>query len=556
MRPNQPSVEASKHLPAGVKVAGHWEDQIVIQFDKGTGNERNWLNLHITELIKTTDRLACEMAKHGHIAFTRGAKLRNAAEQLLHQSLESKTLCIPSSASGSMTITLDGKEFRAYAWHNSLYFFGEHPSYKIRAQKKPSGLDFEKLKGWKKYVGDLCENNPNLIVSICHALSAPLRVEYRRAFLILSLVSLTTTGKTTIQRVVTSMWQSCSGENAVPQLQGTAIGVIDRLSQSPGQAVCFQDSRQFASADEFQSLLFSVADASSRFKYGQTTKPLQCTLILSNERSLLDMAARDKANLDEGVFGRYLEIHAESAHGMFHDIHEADNAAEFARELETRAEEYSGAVWPVWIASLAHNWHKSIRNNNHNFKHEQDELFFGLDELGLEESELEAVDQRLIREAAFSLWAGVLASEMGVIPFSKNEIRTAFQQVLKAYLGHRKSGRTPVAERVIEAVRGYVDQNPMRFPKLEDYGSNEVKNGCSGYRHKTRDGQELILFFPELFRKEFVGTFGSAVFNYLAKADLLVTSNNRGYQYQVRPPRCDKRKSFVAIKADICFDAD
>lgn len=551
MRPNQPSVEASKHLPAGVKVAGHWEDQIVIQFDKGTGNERNWLYLHITELIKTTDRLACEMAKHGHIAFTRGANLRNAAEQLLHQSLESKTLCIPSSASGSMTITLDAKQYRAYAWHNSLYFFGEHPSYKIRAQKKPSGLDFEKLKGWKKYVGDLCENNPNLIVSICHALSAPLRVEYRRAFLILSLVSLTTTGKTTIQRVVTSMWQSCSGENAVPQLQGTAIGVIDRLSQSPGQAVCFQDSRQFASADEFQSLLFSVADASSRFKYGQTTKPLQCTLILSNERSLLDMAARDKANLDEGVFGRYLELHAESKHGMFHDIHEADSAAEFARELETRAEEFSGAVWPIWIDSLAKKWRDIESGYLSEFNTEQ---YYLLSQLGGDK--LTAVDQRLIREFGFSMWAGILASELKILPFSEEEISKTFQHVLKSYLARRSAGMPPCTERVIEVVRGYIDQNPGRFPKLEDYGSNEVKNGCSGYRHKTRDGQELILFFPELFRKEFVGTFGSAVFNYLAKADLLVTSNNRGYQYQVRPPKCDKLKSFVAIKADICFDVD
>lgn len=551
MKLTKSSTPLSQDLPAGVKVVGHWEDQIVVQFGEGTETERSWLFLQIAELIKSPDRLACELARHGHIEFTRGAKLRSAAQALLHQSLETKTLCIPHGISGSMMIDHAGKQYRAYAWRGSLYFFGDRPSCKIRAQRKPTGVDWAKVEGWKQDVGALCENNPNLIVTLCHALSAPLRVEHKRPFIIIQLVGPSSVGKTTTQKVVTSLWMSPSAELAIPQLQGTAIGVIDRLSQSPGQAICFQDTRQHADAAELEHLLFSIADASSRFKYGQTTKPLQTTLILSNERSILDMASRDKANLDEGVFARYLEIHADEAHGVFHDIHEADSGAEFAHEIETRAEEYSGAVWPAWIASLSEGFEAVVQGYECGFRSEQDELIFELNG-----EKLAAVNQRLVRELSYSLWVGILAVKMEILPFSTDEIRAAFRQVLESHLARRATGSTPISERAIEAVRGYIDQNPGRFPKLKAVNLSEIKTGCSGYRYQMRDGQELFLFFPTLFRKEFVCVFGSAIYDYLSKADLLETSAGRGYQYQVRLPKNGGQKSFIAIKATICFDPE
>ena len=546
------SPSATQHLPVGVKVIGRWNEQIIIQFGLGSETERNWLFLNISDLILKPERLACEMAKRGHIQFARGKKLRDVADAILHQASASTTLCMPKDLSGSITIEDGGVQYSAYAWQNSLYFFGDQPDCKIRAEKKPLGLDSATLDAWKQQVGVLCENNPNLIFVICHALSAPLRVEHKRPFVIIQFIGPSSVGKTTTQKVVTSMWVSPLAEGAIPQLNGTLIGIYERLSQYAGQPACFQDTRQFAAASELEKLLYSVADASSRFKHGKSSKPLTCTLILSNERSILDMAAKDKDNLDEGVFARYLEIHAEAEHGMFHDIHEADNAAEFAREIESRAEQYSSAVWPEWIASLSKKWNEVDRKYARDFKLEQDNLLNDLDG-----NKLAAVDQRLIREFAYSLWTGVLAVKMGILPFTQGDIRITFQHVLKSYLLRRSSGATPLAERAIEVVRGYIDQNPARFPRLESYGSSEIKMGCAGYRHKTQDGQELFLFFPQVFRKAFIVLFGNVVFDFLLKADLLMVNGSVGNQYQVRLPNTNNmRKRFIAIKAKICFDAN
>ena len=161
------------------------------------------------------------------------------------------------------------------------------------------------------------------------------------------------------------------------------------------------------------------------------------------------------------------------------------------------------------------------------------------------------------REFAYSLWTGVLAAKMGILPFTQGDIRIAFQHVLKSYLLRRVSGATPLAEHAIEVVRGYIDQNPARFPRLESYGSSEIKMGCAGYRHKSQDGQELFLFFPQVFRNSFIALFGNVVFDFLLKADLLLANGSSGHQYQVRLPNTDnERKRFIAIKAKICFDAN
>lgn len=543
--------EFNFELPKGIRVLGRWKSSLGIGFIDQNTKKKVLHHFGFTELAKSCDSLITILIDLGYPQLASGKALREFKSAIFERAGTQK-VCLPIERNGLMTFESDGAPHTAYIWNKAIYWFGApvetaQPSLPVT----PEGTD-NRLSNWQTTIGQYCRGNPNLIVAICHAMSATLRQYHHRAYLVLLLVGPSSSGKTTVQKVVTGLASNPDLRDAIPQFNGSEPGFRQHLSQYPGQCVCYQDIQLSGDISKIIRLIFGLADSSSRHLKDGPNEPLNCVTIFSNERSIIEMSRCDHRDINGGLFARVFEIYADAPYGMFHDIHDADSSGDFAKHLHQLASQNAGVVWPAWIQAISDHWNDIEGWWKRGFPAVSKRVFAHVD-LG---NQLSAVDRRMVDELAYSAWIGIVANKLGILPFNADDIHAAFGEVITSQVARRGKGQTPLAKRAIETVRGYIDQNRGRFPPLSDYGTEKVRAGIVGYQHINKRGEELYLFFVESFNRIFADDFSDAIYSYLKNADFLKTSKNRGYQYQVRPPKCDKLKSFVAIKADICFDVD
>jgi ABC-type oligopeptide transport system ATPase subunit len=542
-------------IASGIRVIGRTLEEdggdIVVAYERAGRTMHS--RYAITDLLRSTVILAKDLVKMDHVQLARGQPLRETADLILEHGSKSKTVVL--AATGLAKIVIDGKEYWIYVWDGRQFPFGPKPPVPVVALKRPGRPSRAgNLREWKKAIRRLCRNNPNLIVALCHALAAALRRPFREVFLVLLLIGPSSTGKSTIQRLVAALYGSPENEVGVLQMNGTEIGIRMQLEQRNDQPVCFQDIRQSAAAEALFRLIFSAADGANRYKQGGGHQPMSGTPLLSNERGMMDLSHRGPDDLDEGLFGRCVELYADAEHGMFHDIHGAKSAKDFAEAVEEAAYNHHGMVWPEWLQLLSGHWDEVVAWHKARLPTVRNKIVAALDT-----NHVSPVDARMLDALAFSAWVGMVASELKLLPIPRTEIREAFASVVAEHMGRRRAGSTPLSEKIIAEIRGYIDQHQGRFPPIEHFDKTDSRSGLTGYRRKAKDGTEYFLFFPEKFDELFVSKHGRLVFQVLKRAGFLRSSKGRGgNQLQVRISSLsgtDDRKSFIAIKAAIRFDS-
>lgn len=541
-------------LPENIQVVGRLPDEygghIVVAFSV---RGQTWYACYaIDELLRNTTTLAKDLVKAGHIHLSRGKALRGMADIILELGCESTTVVLPKT--GLAKIQINGIPYWVNTWDGRQYAFGPQPPVPVAtmaAATPPSRTGT--LTGWKKAIARHCHKNPHLIVILCHALAAPLRRVFRQVFLVLLLVGPSSTGKTTGQRLAASMYGSPENEVGVLQMSGTEVGIREQLESRNDLPLCFQDIRQSEAADVLFRLIFSAADGANRYTHGAHNRPLSATPILSNERSIMDLAHRGSSGLDEGLFGRCIELYANAKYGLFHDIHDAESASAFSKEIEAAAYAHHGKAWPAWLSLLSDNWDQVLAWYKAGLPIVRDRIAGSVDS-----ASIGPVDGRMLDALAFSAWVGMVASKLGLLPLAESEIRMAFSEVFSEHIGRRQAGRTPLSEKIIADVRGYIDQHQGRFPSFDRFDTDGSRSGITGYRRQAKDGSEDFLFFPDQFEGLFAAKYGSTVYYHLRRAGFLRVTKGRGNQLQVRVPNmsgADDRKSFIAVNAAIRFDS-
>jgi hypothetical protein len=532
-------------LPSNVTVLGRTTGgEIVVRIV--TNGIKNYTHCSVEGLISDRPPIIVELVKAGQVQFAKKTSRRAVADEIINRGINSSTVVL--TGTGLTSFRINQTTHWAYAWAHKTYWFGSKPPMKVLTSKvgsrPPLAGSFEE---WKKCVGRRLRNNPYLIFMISHALAAPLRQIFREPYLVLLLIGPSSFGKTTSQRAVASLFGSPDDDVGVLQMSGTEIGILEQVEQRSDQPILFQDTRQNTSVDAFFRLIFSAADGATRYKHGATRKPLTATAIVSNERGIMDIAARSKG-LDEGLFARCFELSSEAPHGFFHDLHGCDEASMFAKQLRAAAEQCHGTVWPKWLEALESNWEEVVRLHRKWLPVMRRKLATYADN-----KNIGAVDNRMLDSLAFSAWTGAIASRFDVFPIDTQEIRDSFGLVFSEHAKRRRSGNTPLADKVISDVRGYIDAHPSRFPKLVA-NDEDVRSNISGYRSNVKNVGQVYLFLPEVFQAQIASKHGPVTYRILEREGLIHSTKGRGFQLQMRMPGSGNRKSFIAIKEAIRYD--
>lgn len=523
-----------------VTINGYREKQLVLQIRNPHGDRIERLSL--SDLVSGERRpLAVLMAEHGYVDLIERGALKDLAQTLILEA-QSKSLVL-LSAIGYQEIELDYKRYCGYVWDSKAYWFGDKPNQEVilmpnTIQATRSGS----LRNWQDKIGKKLTGNHYLTVVHTHAMSAVIRRAFRMPQLTLSLVGPSSTGKTTTQNSALTQIGHPSG---VRTMSGTPAGVRELVSAHPDMPIYFQDTRQFDTAD-LVDLIFDAADGAARVLSGQQKPPLAATLILSNERHIIDMPKVNGLLLDEGFYARCVEISCIAPYGAFHCLHGMPSPADFSKQLDKDSHECYGTVWPAWINALSTNWSKILQLHAKWGPMVRDKLVAKAGDFSNTR-----ISNRILDGLAFSAWTGVIASHLNILPITRAEVIEAYSLVLRQLLSERQIGTTPLATQLFDVLRSLLASSGSRFNDLRSFDQASDSPGLLGYRTNHKEYGCLYLFMPNVFRERFVVPFGRVAYDLLADAGYLVTGKSRGHQFLVRIPGTDHRASFVAIKESI-----
>lgn len=537
-------------IPAHINVLGlssvesRAERKVVLQVSGGP--EKRIVQIPLAELaVSDLKRLANLLAETGDVNLLDRKALQSLAKALLSEAAQ-KDITVLNGV-GIQRVTFNNRTYQAYVWNGTAYWLGEvPPDSTFVIGDSPSAQTAGTHDDWVQRIGSKMPGNHYLIMLVTHTLASVLRRPFdqpRTAFII---VGPSGVGKTSIARCGQSTIGSC---DEVKTMTGTPVGIREHLQTKPDCPVFYQDTRQFP-VSELSNLLFDVHDGASRFKSGSSGVPLSSTLILTNERLIVEMSGAGKLALDEGLFARCVEIGCDAPYGAFHNIHGAESPAQFAKQLENDTGQYYGATWEYWLTMLSANWDFVVKKFDTWLPRVKSKL---VERLG--DACHKRVNNRILDGMAFSAWVGVIASHFGVLPLTKNEVIDSFAVVLAEVFARQSEGTTPLAKQIIATLKGLIDENPYRFPDFRTLQDRSSPTSVYGYRYTTKKDGELFLFLPSVFAREFVEKYGGNVFKMLAESGYLVTNKGRGNQVLVRVPGSEKneRRSFIAIRATIRF---
>jgi hypothetical protein len=552
-KPTQKQPETTRQrfaLPDAIRVIGttlpseaHGRE-IVLEIS--TESRTNVSHLSLAEMgAGELKPLAAALAEGEHFNLAKREMRGEVAKAILREVVNSKTVVVDST--GLTKLTIAGQTFTAYVWNRRVYWFGPKPEIEVIASKRgPQARSSGKFDDWKIQHKGVLPGNHYLIVIFAHSFAAAIRGAFCEPELLLALVGASTTGKSTSQN---SAQAAIGHPEEVMTMSGTKIGLLDRLASKPDQPAFLQDTRQADSTDDLLKIIFDAADGARRIRSGESTKPISATVILSNERNILDMPLAKKGGLDEGIFARLLEINVNPPNGAFHHLHGEKSAADFAKKLETIQAESYGTAWPAWLKVLSKNWQQVIELHEQRMPKVKAKIVKHAGTMGIS-----SINNRLLDKLTFSAWAGCIASHYGVLPVTIDEVIDAFGLVFTEHLARQMKGMTPLGEKLIAEVRGFLDENHGRFRDLLTFDTDAARGSILGYRFEVKGVGEVYLIFPSVFNRLFTVEFGNVVFSLLKDAEFLVTTPSRGNQYQARIPGTEIRKHFVAIKASIRFD--
>ena len=403
---------------------------------------------------------------------------------------------------------------------------------------------------------------PRVLVVLCFALAAIFFRAFGRPPTNVATVGRSSTGKSIVQQVTVCL---VNGSDQVLTMNTTVIGLHDYMAQHPDEAVYFEDAHGGHAAAAITAAIMDVGNAAARLRSdhgtaGHSRSQVHCTLILSAERGVAATARSSRQPVNSGVFARIIEVH-QGEHGMFDSLCGFPDAATLAKHLKTEAPGYRGLIGDGLVKEIAEHWGQ-VQNL---WRKKEVEIRTRL----LKEAGIDSVDGingRLLDGLTFVAFVGCLLVHFKLVDIKRRDVYGAFGMVFREHLDRLKASSSPVAEGVIEAVRHYIQTNPGRFLPLVQAGDVTKPNGLAGYLKRGKSGQATYLFFPGVFRENFITEFGDEAYSHLREAGYLEVQASRGNLISVRIPagggdgtaagRTAPRQDFVGIREAILYSDD
>jgi putative DNA primase/helicase len=351
-------------------------------------------------------------------------------------------------------------------------------------------------------------------------------------------------GKSTLLQLAASVFGSGaepgdgSQESLIARWSSTANALEALTAQLSGVIFCIDELGAFR-ANKLNSTLYKVLSGKgqARMTSGlELAKQHKASVFMlsSGELSVEDKLRQNRESINGGIPARLPSMLMESSHMALKD----ETMLETAQRMESLKEalcKNGGHIGSLFIQGLLDSTDTRSELES-NIREQWDELVEQLTEYASN-----SIQRRVIRRFGLVLLAGILAKEMGLLPWSDEEIQDAVIFMIERWLSNVETSKSDV-ERAVDRFTDYLRRNYHSLPYSDD---PKIKGAVEGYRHN----EEYLLLLPETFRKLCGDVTPTQVGDELKKLGALKHDSNK-QQYRVVLPCTGIRQYFYAVRRE------
>ena len=392
-----------------------------------------------------------ETLLNGGVLIGTGGKARQLLLQFIQSEKPSHSaVCVPSVGWYRRTFVFPDSAIPADAAERIIY------------QTASRGEHFYNTAGtledWRESIGRRCAGNSRLVFAVSAAFAGPLLRPLNVEGGGFHLVGTSSSGKSTVQWVAGSVCGGGHGAHGFARSWRFTQNALESMAELHNDGLLILDEiREIPEAKELDSIVYMLANGSGKGRMNksmtaQRTLNWQLLILSSGEIKLSEYAAASGARIKAGAEVRLLNIPADAgaSHGVFEELHGAENARIFAEHLKAAAAKTYGTPLRAFLDGWIRDWdshYTRVAAIMADFI--KKELPPGAaPEVG-----------RGLRRVALVAAAGELATSMGITSWEPGEALSAARRCFQDWLTDRGGIGQADMEAGIRQVRAFFEAN-------------------------------------------------------------------------------------------------
>ncbi len=396
----------------------------------------------------------------------------------------------------------------------------------------------------------LLQREPIAILAVCAALSAPLLGPLGFATLMLFLVGPSSIGKTILLTLVASIFDS---PNDVLTWEGTDNGIEANALQRKDKPLPIDEVGQ-AKARQFAALSYRLTNTGSKQRANAMGKAItvqrtRTVVVSAGEVPPLELMTQAGMSPKQGQSARLVAVPAQLRHGVWDDLGKFASGADKSHYIQRELQNVHGIAGKQFCKQIA----KDVDVYASTFDAMADDL---AQEIYPDaQPQADGVPGRVLRNFALFAFAGLLAVEKQIVPWSDKNVMDAVKRGYASWLADYQA-RQPMQDATLLApIRLFFQsQRSSKFKPLNTWRDNH-EGTVAGFEYVNRKGEHLFLVYPTYFKQHLCGDHSPQdVLAALRKANLLREGPRNVPTLQVFLPGTKQNASFYAIRPEILHD--
>lgn len=410
-------------------------------------------------------------------------------------------------------------------WHDGSFILPDEVigDGDIRFQSESaSPPDFEQrgtLEDWRREVSERASDNDILTLAISAAFAGPIldlaHVEHAGVHF----YGDSSAGKTTAVQAAVSVWggrallrtwrATANGLEAVAAESNDSLLALDEIGQAPGR--------------EIGSIIYQLANgqgkARANVKGGARRRASWRTVVLSSgERTIESYMQSEGARYHAGQDVRLVNVPAgQRKHGVFDDLHGADDGRAFADALKTATKKHHGTAGPAFVRWL--------------IEQQDPDIGAAVEAIVGRMEPQSGQESRVAGQLALIATAGELATQAGITGWSRGSASLSAITAFSVWRSDRGQGSAE-DQQILDAVRSFIERHgDSRFSERNGESRHIVRDR-SGYTEADPAGGMIYLFLSSGLREAIAGHDLSRALSALNQAGWLKPSANGKHMVQ------------------------
>ena len=393
-------------------------------------------------------------------------------------------------------------------WHQNRFVLPDqvfsHPSAdgEIILQsiaKDPSFCSLGTLQDWQDTVAKFCQGNSRLVFAVSTAIASVLLRMTGEESGGFHFVGPSSIGKSITLKVAASVWGNPGLNGFIKRWRSTLNG-LELLAASRCDSLLILDELGEVQPKDAGNTAYMLSSGLSKNRATKHTtlasqSEWRLLFLSSGEITLSAHISQSGNQVNAGQEVRMIDIPAqtEGSFGVFENIHGYDSPGAFASALSENTEKNFGSAIKYFLTKITES--PEILNS----------VALKMTEFisGLKNQTHHGQVHRALKRFALVAAAGELAIELGILPWSKGEVKAATEKCFKDWLLAWPHNGSRESQQLTEQIKSILQEfGPSRFPILSDFKNHGTDHHQQlwGFRKETKENGYEWIVLSEVFK--------------------------------------------------------